>query len=278
MAAYTVSDANHVSLSSEHPLISWRSILAGSLVTFLTLVFLLALGMAFGGVNLDEETSLSGAGKFAGIWFLISSVVSLFAGSYFAARVSKFRNTRIGSAQAIIIASLFFGAMLWQSFSVLGAAGRLTGRVVGGTAVAAGASVAAASQSSIVNEIAEDALGNANIQPDRIQAVVTGVASRLVRGDTEAAQNYLARQTGISPEEANQRIAAAKVQVDQALVKAKEATANALQATGWTIVLLVAFGAIAAIVGGALGARTNSRKPLVVDDRADARYFESQPV
>ena len=53
--------------SQHHPLVSWRSVLAGLLVSFLTLTILLSLGMAFGGVGLDDGTSLQNAGIFTEI-------------------------------------------------------------------------------------------------------------------------------------------------------------------------------------------------------------------
>ena len=111
-------------LNTMHPLVSWRSVIAGLLVTLLTLSILVSLGMAFGGITMTDDTSAQSAGIFTGIWFLISSIIALFAGSYFAARISKFHLNRIGSAQGLVIASLFFGFMLWQTFSAIGWMGR----------------------------------------------------------------------------------------------------------------------------------------------------------
>src|SRR5690606_1555284 len=85
------STSLEVETNNFHALISWRSIVAGLLIAMLVMTGLLGLGLAFGGIGLDEDTSARSAGIFTGAWFIGSALISLFAGSYFAARVSKFR-------------------------------------------------------------------------------------------------------------------------------------------------------------------------------------------
>ena len=95
-----------------HPFVSWRSIVAGLLVTLFTFATLMFLGMAVGGVALqgivDQGSSARGFPIGAGIWLLLSTLLSLFAGSYFSGRVSSFLTSRSGAAQGLVIASLFF--------------------------------------------------------------------------------------------------------------------------------------------------------------------------
>lgn len=250
------------SLNNYHPLVSWRSVIAGFAVTLLTMVGLIALGMAFGGIGLDDGTSLQSAGLFTGIWFVASSLVSLGAGSYFAARISKFQTARLGSAQGLLIAAIFFTSFMWMTLSTIGWAGRMSGQAVGGAATVATQGANQAAQNPILGDIVEDALGDLNIPAERIQLVVTGVATRLLRGDTESAQSYLSRQTGTTPEEAQIRMFQLRTQVDQFMVQAREKAASALKATGWTLFLIITFGSIAAVLGGAFGSRTNLYKPL----------------
>lgn len=244
-----------------HPLVSWRSVIAGLLVTFLTLATLLSLGMAFGGIGLDDGSSLQGAGIFTGVWFLVSALISLFAGSYFASRVSKFHTNRIGAAQGLVIAGLFFALFLYQTMSAVGWAGRMTGQAVssGASAAASGASQAAGNPA--VNNVIENALGDLNLRSDP-NIVITGVANRLLRGDAEGAKTYLARQANISEAEADRRIAQLRAQVDETMTQARVMTARALQATGWTLFATLVLGAAASIGGGALGTRANMRRPL----------------
>ena len=246
-----------------HPLVSWRSVVAGLFVTMLSMAILLSLGMAFGGLSLEDGAAAGNVGAFTGIWFIVSALISLFTGSYFAARISKFQTPRIGSAQAVVISALFFGFFLYQMMSAVGWAGRTAVSAVSTTASVAASGVGEAAQSPMMNDMIEDALGDLNIQRSEVKTVVTGVASRLVRGNTEGAKNYLARHAGITPAEADRRIAALKTQTDQALTQAREATARGLQAAGWTLFVTLILGTLAACVGGGLGSRTNLRKPLV---------------
>lgn len=248
-----------------HPLISWRSVVAGLLISFFTMIGLLGLGMAFGGINMNEETSASSAGIFTGVWFLASALISIFIGSYFAARVSKFQTGRIGSAQGLVIAALFLGFFLYQTLSAVvsmgGAAGSLIGK--GASAIGTGASQVARQPGvmNTVSQFAENAIGDLNLRSEPT-VVAQGVATRLINGNAEGAKNYLALQAGITPQEADLRIAQLKTEADKAVGDAKAAAGDALQATGWSLFLLVMLGALSSVLGGALGSVANFRNPL----------------
>ncbi|MFL5783463.1 MAG: hypothetical protein ACJ76H_02565 [Bacteriovoracaceae bacterium] len=219
-----------------HPLISWRSVVAGLLIAFFMMVGLIGLGMAFGGIR-----SLN----FTGVWFLSSALVSIFTGSYFAARVSKFQAGRIGSAQGLVIASLFLGFFLYETVSTLVMNGKST-------------------QKPVLDEISQEAeltLGELNLHSGP-EVVAKGLATRLIRGNLESAKNYLARETGITQDEASLRIADLRTRADRAEDHAKESAAAALKATGWSLFLLVMLGALASVLGGALGSVANFRNPL----------------
>ena len=269
------SEPHELASSTSHALLSWRSIVAGLLISMFSMIGLIGLGLAFGGIGFDDETSARSAGIFTGVWFLVSSIVSLFLGSYFAARVSKFRMGRVGSAQGLVIAALFLGFFLYQSIVAIGSAGSAAGSFLGksGSVIASGAERAAGNPmiSNAVSNMAEDALGDLNLRSEP-QVVAQGLGTRLIRGDTESAKNYLAREAGISPTEADARIAQMKVQVDQTMANAKEGTATAMKSAGWSLFLLVLLGAASGIAGGALGSVANYRKPLIREDSEP--YFE----
>lgn len=254
-----------------HALISWRSIVAGFLIAMFTMIGLLGLGLAFGGIGLDEDTSARGAGIFTGVWFLISSLISIMIGSYFAARISKFRLGRIGSAQGLVIAALFLGFFLYQTISAIGFAGSATGALIGKSGRAIATGVGRASESTMiqntVKNLSEDALGELNLRSSP-SVVAEGIGSRLIQGDTESAKNYLAREAGITPTEADARITQIKAQLDRVIDEVKEGTATALKSTGWSLFLLFFLGALSAIGGGALGSVANFRKPLTRDNEA----------
>jgi hypothetical protein len=249
-----------------HALISFRAIVAGLLVAMFTFIGLVGLGLAFGGMRMDQETTAQSAGIFSGIWFIISVLLALFVGSYFAARISKFRTGRVGSLQGLVIAALFIGFFMYQTLVMIGSAGLAIGSLIGrsGSMIAGGIERASESPQiyQAVSNLTEDALGDLNLRSPPNE-VAQGVAARLIRGDSESAKNYLSRQAGITPTEADAKIAQMKGQVDQYVANAKEATATAIKSAGWTLFLLVALGSLAAIGGGALGSVINFRKPLV---------------
>jgi hypothetical protein len=247
-------------LTARH-LVSWGCLFAGLLLTLLTFSGLVALGVAFGGIGLSGGTTAQSVGIFTGVWFVLSAAIALFTGGYLSVRLTKFRNDIIGIAHGFVIAALFVLLLLNQTATAVGWLTRAASDAAGGAAAIVGGGMNAASQSGMVNDMVEDSLADLNLKSDA-QVVIPGVANRLLRGDTEGAKNYLARQAGVPPAEVDARIAALRTQVDQAVVKAREATADAMKATGWSLFLLIVLGAISAGLGGLLASQINNRKPL----------------
>jgi hypothetical protein len=175
--------------------------------------------------------------------------------------LAKFRTDVVGCAHGFVIAALFILILMNAGASAISFIGRSAGSVAGGAASVIGSGAQAASDSPVVRDMVDDSLAGLNLKADP-QVVASGVASRLIRGDNEGAKNYLARQAGITPAEADAKIAALRAQVDQAMVKAREATATAMKATGWSVFLLIVLSAIAAATGGLLATHFNSLSPL----------------
>jgi hypothetical protein len=262
--ATTRAHALETDVAPMHALVSWRAIVAGLLIALLSLAILVSLGMAVGGIGLGGGTTAQNAGLFTGLWFIVSALISLFLGSYFAARVSKFHTNRVGSAQGLVIASIFFGLFLWQTFSAVTWAGNTaTGAV---TSVAQGAQQAAGSPvvGNVANNVVEDAVADLQLKVDP-QTAVTGIATRLVQGDVDGAKAYLARVSNLSQQEVDQRIDQVQAKLSATMKKAANTAATALQATGWSLFALLVLGSLAAVGGGALGSRANWRKPLTVE-------------
>ena len=255
---------------SMHPLISWRSVVAGLVISFFFMIGFIGLGMAFGGIGMSDGTTARSAGIFTGAWFLGSSLISLFIGSYFAARISKFQMGRVGSAQGLVIAALFLGLFLLEAVMAIGGIGQLTGSILGNTAGMVTAGAQKLSSTPAVRDMVDDAVGDLNLKSDP-RSVATGIATRLIRGDAEGAKNYLVRESGITMAQAEQRIASAKGKIDGALVTVRQGASAALKSTGWALFFLVFLGSISAVLGGSLGSVTNFRKPL-----AKKEYFASE--
>lgn len=242
-----------------HPLLSWRSVIAGFVVAMFSYLILLSLGIAVGSVSMIDgaDSSARSIGLIAGTWILVSAAASLLWGSYFAARISKFAAPMIGSAQAVVISALFFGFMTFQMISYSG----MAGKAIGSTFGLAGQDVAAAVQSTVVSDAVENSLQGLNLKSDTM-VVAQGITLRFIEGNPTAARDYLSRQSGLAPTEIQARMDMLQAQVQTAMADARSAVARATAAAAWSLFTFMVIGMISSIVGGFLGSRTNVTQPL----------------
>lgn len=256
-------------LRTAHPYLSWRSVVAGLFISFLCFAILMSLGMAVGGLALNRMVQTPGAQEGfptgVAIWFIVTTLLSLFAGSYFAARIANFITARIGGAQGLVIASIFFSLFLWQIGLAVGWVGGGIARTVG----AVGSSVddvAQVMQNPQVSGLLDRLTGDLNLrsEPD---VVVEGVIVRLVRGNENGAINYFARQANIPTEQARQRIGAVREDLQAAIQSTAVGATNMMTGAGWALFATMVIGAIAATMGGALGSRENLRHPISAEAR-----------
>lgn len=252
-------------VATMHPLISWRSVVAGLLISFFVMAGLMGLGFAIGGISLNEDSTMGGIGTFSGIWFGVSAFISIFAGAYYSARISKFQNGKIGGAQGLIIASLFLGFFLYEAGSAVGTFGGAAGSIVSKSASVLGKGAQKASTNpefqASFNRVIENTIGDLNLQ-ERGETVAINLGNRLIRGDEEGAITYLSSVSGISESEARARLSQLRIQAQEAVGDAKNMAGEALKATGWTLFSMFILGAISALLGGFLGSRSNLRNPL----------------
>ena len=181
--------------SAQHALISWKSIFAGLLVALVAHATISALGVAVGGASAASLVYKGkGGGALAGglgFWFFISVLLSIAVGSYFAARASTFITSRVGAAQGLIIASLFFVLMMIGTTMTLGVAGNILGNVTRSVS-----SMDLAS-STVVQNTLQKAVANTDLRADP-KTVVENVAAFLINGDTEAAWDTSAFEKGVA--------------------------------------------------------------------------------
>ena len=251
--------------STHRHLVCWRSAFAGLAVALVTYIGALALAIAFGGIGLSDGSTAQNAGIFAGVSVAVATVLATFVGAYYSVRVSRFQVDIMGSVQGLLVGAVFLSFVVFQVLSVVGTVGQATAQTLGATASAIGSGAASASQNPMIRDIVEDNFADLKLKSEP-SVVVSGTASRLLRGDNEGAKNYLAGQAGITPAEADQKIAAVKLQMDEAAKKARDAAATALKTTGWSLFLVLALGMIAASLGGVLAAVCNTRQALDVPD------------
>lgn len=244
-------------------LVCWKSILAGLVLALVTFIGIMALGVAFGGIAIsDSGTTAKKVLSYTAGFVVIATLLGAFVGSYYSARVSKIRVDMQGCMQGLVVGSLLILLVLCQSMSAIGTFGQATAQVFGST-VATGA--VAAGHNAMTSELVEDQLSDLKLKSNP-EIVVKGVVSRLVRQDVESAKNYLAYQAGLTPGEADQKIATAKAKVDEALSKAREAASDTMKATGWTLFVLIVLGLIASVLGGLVGAKCNECRTVDVHD------------
>ena len=250
-------------------LISWKSIFAGLIVAVIAHLALSALGAGIGGASasssLADGGNASGAAAGTGIWIGIAALLALFIGSYFATRTSPFITARVGAAQGLIIAAMFFAFLIYGAGMTVGAAGK----GLGSMASAVGKGAGDISSSPAVQSTISKALGGANLKSDP-SVVAQNLTSMMIRGDNDGAKNYLVYQTGMSRAEIDSKITTMKAEFDQKARDAGVAAAKGVSAAGWSLFIVLVLGAAASIFGGGLGSRANSKSPLADEHRTRA--------
>lgn len=121
--------------------VSWRAIFAGT-VTVLSIMLLLnliGLSIGLGSIEPTEESNpLSGLGTGSLIWWIVSSLIALFAGGYVAARVGVSFSNKSGIIQGIMTWALYTFISTWLITSAIGSIISGVGNVVGNVLTSAG--------------------------------------------------------------------------------------------------------------------------------------------
>ncbi len=318
---------------------SWGAIFAGIIIALVAQMLLSLLGMAIGFGLVDptgEANPMDGFGIGAAIYFVVSSIVSLFAGGYVAGSLAEVQTTRDRTLHGLLT---WAGATLLLFLLLTTAVGNLIGgtaNLIGKGLSGVGSAVAAAAPA--VVSAADDEIDGADfvlnalreevrsllrqtdtpaLQPDALedtaenavdttqttarQAAMNPAASDeeldalfdrleargdevLQAADRDALVNIVQARAGVTRAEAEQMVAGyeetyrevraeweqSKAEAEQtARGVADEAADNVAQAALWTFLMMLA-GAIAAAVGGNMGAnsrtvvtRTDTRQPVL---------------
>jgi hypothetical protein len=166
--------------------ISWSAVFAGVLVAIVTqmLLTLLGLGIGLGTIDPVEETNpTAGLGMGSAIWYIISSLISLFLGGWVAGRLASaprlFDGVIHGVLTWCLVTLLTIYFLTTTVGNIIGGAGRLVGGLV---RTAGSAASAAAPQLG-------DAVG------DQLKANGIDI-NDLDLGDLKGEVNQVLRQTG----------------------------------------------------------------------------------
>lgn len=267
-----------------HRRISWSALFGGVVLALAIELLLSLLGAGIGlgtiNVNAGSTPSASSFGIGAGLWWVISSCIALFAGGFASAWLA---------GNEIRFDGILHGLVTWGIATLITVYLLTTaiGGIIGGGFSAIGS--AASSVGGSVKDAAAPVAGSFGLSPDMIKHQVDAylrpadtnpatmspqdaqkdVATNLVTyeqggPDSQAAKNRIidvtAAQLKISREEASKKFDDAQAKIDQSVADAKQkakqaadASASAASKTAFAIFVNLLLGAIAAAFGAAAG-------------------------
>jgi len=247
-------------------LLSWRSIIAGLVISLLFYGIMMSLGLGIGGQSLSGVIQHARGGQGlsvgAGFWLVLSNIVAVFVGAYFASRITHFFSKDRGGAQGLVVAGAFFALMVLQAGMAIGA----VGSGVGSAMSSMGGAVSDVAGQPGMDKFLDQTFKNLNLKSDP-KTVAAGLSSHLVRGDQDGAYKYLAQQAGISEQEAKSRIDAVANDIQASAKDAGVKAAKVASGIGWTVFTILLLGSLAGYFGGYSGAGRNVRKPLLEEEK-----------
>ena len=291
LAASSLGEMSHI-----HKRISWSAIFAGVVLALAIqiLLSLLGAGIGLGTVNVaaNSTPSASSFGIGAGIWWVISSCVALFAGGYAAAwlagneiRFDGFMHGivtwGIASIVTIYLLTSAIGGLIGGGFSAISGAASAAGGGIKSVAAPVANSVGLSPD--MIQQQAQTYLQPADANPATMtpQDAQKQIASNLVTyeqggADAPAAKERIiditAAQMKISRADAAKKFDDAQAKIQQTINQAKQKAADAADAassaaskTSFGIFVDLLLGAIAAAVGGLVAIR---RRVVAVEPMA----------
>ncbi|HEY4136346.1 MAG TPA: hypothetical protein VGO34_14155 [Alphaproteobacteria bacterium] len=280
--ATIVTNATDVTAPALLRRVSWGAVIAGAIVAIAVGALLSVLGVAVGATTIDavERASPSAGtlGLASGIWATFAALLAMGIGGYVAARLSGTTSNQDGILHGLTVwaLALLLGTAVAASSlaSIAGVAVRGAGAAVGGVAVAAGATAGGAASKFDPAQLLDPVrrtLGGTNVDNmsnEQVAREVSGlVRTRLTtgawpEGSRDRLNALVAKSTGISEQEASQRIDAAEQQIKDAMAQAEEKARQAADAAAratamaafWAFAALL-LGAIMATIGACIGTR-----------------------
>lgn len=247
--------------------VSWGAIFAGVTIALVTQVILTLVGAGIGIATLDpagsaaSNPSATGFSIGAGIWTLLSALISAFAGGYIAARMS---------GRADRLAAGLHGLTTWAFTTLLvlylltTTVGSLVGGAISGVTSAIGnvgqtaiqSAAPALSNANPLEAIKEHVRSNGN-DPEALQARAVDAIRALVTSGEEGADEArnqaaqaLAAARDIPVDQARQQVAQMEQEYRQTVESAKASAAEAAEAAA----SVVSTGSLLAALGLLLGA------------------------
>ncbi len=166
--------------------ISWSAIFAGVLVAIVTqmLLTLLGLGIGLGTIDpIEERNPAAGLGIGSAIWYIISSLLSLFVGGWIAGRLASAPRLFDGIIHGVLTWCLVTLLTIYFLTTTIGSIIGGAGKLVGGLVSTAGSAVASAAPG----------IGNAVQGQLKANGIDT---DKLNLNDLKGQVNQILRQTG----------------------------------------------------------------------------------
>ena len=227
------------------PRVSWGAVIAGVILSLTAYLILSVLGAAVGASLLaplsDQYGSMRGFGFGSGVWVIVTTVISVSVGSYFAGRCAP-------------VLGWLHGLLAWavMTLFVIYGMASLIGGAVGtvGNMASTSATVAAATQPATNNGSMNGAAGTAN------GSIVDTVKQQV--------QGMMASATAV----------ASSPQVQQDARQAADVAARNVARASWFSFAALLVGAIIAIASGASGFR--HQPPFETREGLSAAELEEQ--
>lgn len=260
MATYSDTSSTTGAVESNRSAVNWGPVFAGAAVAMATTLILLALGS---GLGFAVASPWPGAGVAAtsfvigtGIWLIVTQWLSSFMGGYIAGRL-RTRWTNVHTDE-VFFRDTAHGLLAWAVSAVLiaGVALNALTATTNATVNTAAASASYAADVLLRSDRAVTDPSAANARAEIARILTHG--SDVDNADKAYLTRQVAAQTGLSQDEARQRVDASV----QALREAADKARKASSAIGFFTALSMVIGAFIASVAAAYGGRLR-------DDRED---------
>lgn len=271
--------------------ISWGAIIGGVVVALVVqmVLSLLGLGIGFGTINPVEETnSLSGLGTGTLIWWVVSMLISLFAGGYVAGRLAGFSIRTDSILHGILTWAVFTLVSFYLLTTAVGGILNTAGNIVGKVTSAAGqgmSAIAPQAKEQIQQVLQQSGLTAEELRDPEIARAFDNMftsGGRVIEENKGQLVNLVAEKTNKSQAEADQMVTqwiesyeSARTQVSQITADAKqkaEQTAADISSTASKVGIFGAIGLILGAIVTALGSLVGKPKNEVLVPEREVVY------
>lgn len=248
---------------------SWGAIFAGVTVAIAVQLLLNLLGAGVGAATINPAAQQPGHGLAFGaaMWFVVSSIISLFVGGWVAGRLTGIPNKAEGALHGVVtwalsslllvyLLSTAVGGLLGGAATVLGQTASLAGR--GAQAATPAVTNVIAQATGVTPQQVQNDAGDIARDPN-FQAFVTGIIrnGQVTPQDRQALLSLLVQRRNMSTQQANTTIDRWQAQIEQEMHNARQ-TATAAANTAASGVSKGAFGSFFALLLGLLAAVAGS--------------------